>query len=147
MSPWGINLIYLVHGVKVQFEVVQFQLRLVQCHQVVLVVQLVEVKLVVVLTRLLQYGCNSDQLHHGFHSLLQYLFQYAWSSEAPPTGINEVEFKLTAEPHHVLRSGSPSGVRFCASRTAISEPIRRVPDLVSGLVCVSHCLARQILVL
>ena len=38
-------MIYLVHGVKVQFEVVQFQFRLVQCHQVVLVVELVQVKL------------------------------------------------------------------------------------------------------
>ena len=39
-------MIYLVYGVKVQFEIVQLQLRLVECHQVVLVVDLVEVKLV-----------------------------------------------------------------------------------------------------
>ena len=45
MGP-NLDMIYLIHGVKVQFEVVQFQLRWVQCHQVVLVVELVEVKLV-----------------------------------------------------------------------------------------------------
>jgi hypothetical protein len=53
MGASNLEMIYLVHGVKVQFEVVQFQLRLVRCHQVVLVVQLVAVKLVVVLTRLI----------------------------------------------------------------------------------------------
>jgi hypothetical protein len=39
-------MIYLVHGVKVQFEVVQFQLRLFQCHHLVLVMELIGVKLV-----------------------------------------------------------------------------------------------------